>query len=261
MTQIEHLVEANNVRIPDYSGRDFTEEDIAKGAHRRFVGGRWGDGGQLQLEFLKRKGLLPSHTFLDVGCGPFRAGRHMVDYLDAGRYYGIDANRSLIQSGYDCELTDEQRQKLPIANLRANDRFNTDFGVQFDFAIAQSVFTHVSLNHIRLCLYRLGRVMRPGGVFYASFNAQPETTPLDHVYNRVEGGRSYLNEQNVFWYHRSDLLWASQFGQWAFKSEGDYGSPHGQQMVSFTKIADRPAAARSFLARARRKAARVISPD
>jgi hypothetical protein len=33
-------------------------------------------------------------------------------------------------------------------NLVANERFNTDFGVTFDIAIAQSVFTHVSLNHI-----------------------------------------------------------------------------------------------------------------
>jgi hypothetical protein len=36
-------------------------------------------------------------------------------------------------------------------------------------AIAQSVFTHVSLNQMRLCLYRLARVMRPGGTFYATF--------------------------------------------------------------------------------------------
>ena len=57
------------------------------------------------------------------------------------------------------------------------DRFDADFGVQFDMAIAQSVFTHVSLNHVRLCLHRVAKVMKPGGKFFATFTERPPTTP------------------------------------------------------------------------------------
>ena len=64
-------------------------------------------------------------------------------------------NATLLED--DVEFSDELREKLPRENLRATDRFDCDFGVQFDFAIAQSLFTHIPLNDIRLCLVRLGR--------------------------------------------------------------------------------------------------------
>ena len=82
-------------------------------------------------EYLKAQGLQPHHRLVDIGCGPFRAGRHFIDYLDPGNYYAVDANHSLIQAGYDVELSDEQRDRLPVTNLRANDRFDVDFGVPF----------------------------------------------------------------------------------------------------------------------------------
>jgi len=64
---------------------------------------------------------------------------------------------SLPVAGYANELDDAGRARLPSKNLRATDRFDADFGVEFDMAIAQSVFTHVSLNWIRLCLARVAQ--------------------------------------------------------------------------------------------------------
>ncbi|KRF23266.1 class I SAM-dependent methyltransferase [Phycicoccus sp. Soil803] len=236
---IHRLVEATNVVVPDYTNVSFTEAQIERGAHRDFVvglGAEWEADGRNQLEYLRTQGLQAQHRIVDIGCGALRAGRHFVDYLEPGRYYGIDANQSLLEIGYNRELTQGQRDRLPVGNLRSNDRFNTDFGVQFDYAIAQSVFTHVSLNHVRLCLYRLGKVMKPGGKFYASYFRQPPETPYDHVYTLREGGRSYLNETNIFWYHSADLEWAGTFGGWDFTFAGDYGSKQGQEMGVFTKL-------------------------
>jgi SAM-dependent methyltransferase len=282
MSEIEHRVETRGIVSPKYSEREFTEKEIASGAHRRFIGGHWDIHGLNQVNFLTHNGLRPEHKFLDVGCGPLRAGRHLVDLLMPGNYYGIDANLSLIKAGYEVELSDEQRSRLPVANLRANDRFDCDFGVRFDMAIAQSVFTHVSLNHIRLCLFRLGKVMRPGGTFFATFFEQPASMPFDKIIVRHEGGRPFLNEQNVFWYHRSDLQWASTFGPWRFRYIGGWGHPAGQMMVAFTRLPDeevtRPKAAlaegtrsraaaelrykqmKRLVVRARRWAARRLDP-
>ena len=165
-SEIEQLIESDAIRTaPDYSGQVLTEEEIEQGAHREFVGGyrQWDLHGQRQLEFLVAQGLRPDHLLLDVGCGSFRAGRHFVDFLEPEHYYGVDANHSVVLAGYDRELSDEQRRRLPTSHLRINDRFNVDFGVGFDYAIANSVFSHVSLNHIRLALYRLSAVMAPGG--------------------------------------------------------------------------------------------------
>ena len=241
MTEIESLTEGTNVVLPDYANHTFSEERIAQQTYRTFVsgtGGSWEEGGASQLNFLKDHGLRPSHRFIDVGCGALRAGRHLVDYLGAANYYGVDANRDLLQIGYDRELTDEQRDRLPASNLRANDRFNVDFGVQFDMAIAQSVFTHVSLNHMRLCLNRLAKVMRPGGVFFASYVDQPESAPIDHIFQKGRGGRTYFYEKNVFWYHYSDMQWVAEGEPWTVRFVGDYGSAQQQLMVSYTRITD-----------------------
>ena len=257
---------------PDYSGRVLTEDEIANGRHRRWVGSHFDDGhGKAQVDFLISQGLLPSHRLLEVGCGSFRAGRYFVDYLDAGNYYGIDANHSVMQAGYDLEFTDELRSKLPVENLRANDRFNADFGVEFEMAIAQSVFTHVSLNHIRLCMYRLAKAMAPGGKFFVTFNEQRQSQAVDY-YKESGKAKARFYERDVYWYYRSDIKWAASFYPWKFRYIGDWGHIGGQRMVELTRLegpamtADTKAAPMPtasiprFVYRARRWTARHIAP-
>ncbi|SHG26076.1 Methyltransferase domain-containing protein [Jatrophihabitans endophyticus] len=259
---IPQLVETR-ATTPDYSGITFTDEQLEAGAHRRFVGGRFDSHGEAQLEFLRGRGLQPHHRFLDVGCGSLRAGRHLVDYLDPAHYWGIDANADLVRAGYVRELDDAQRAKLPLANLRVNDRFNADFGVGFDVAIAQSIFSHVSLNHVRLCLYRVAQVMNPGGRCYVTFYEQPAGTRPDRIVAQ-QGRKPQLTERNVFWYYRSDLRWAAAFAPWRFRYLGDWGHPGGQMMIELTRVGRARAAgtgaAATLLARARRRAARAIAP-
>ena len=252
MTSIEHRVEAAGEQ-PDYSGHEFTAEEIAAGAHRTFIGGSWATHGGTQLEYLIGQGLLPHHRLVDVGCGCFRAGRYFVDYLEPGHYYGVDANHSLMQTGYDLELSDDQRLRLPVANLRANDRFDVDFGVTVDFAIAQSVFTHVSLNYIRLCLHRLAKVVKPGGSFYATFFERPKTTPVDFVVPSKRG-KPFFTEKNVFWYYKSDLAWAAKSGPWEFRYIGEWGHPARQKMAQFIRLSDAGVIKRAQAAKAARAA-------
>lgn len=237
MVIIENRVEALSV-VPqsDYAEREFTAEEIEKGVHRSFIGGSWDTHGRTQLEYLLSRGLQPADTVLDVGCGCLRAGRHLVDYLEPERYFGVDANLSLLQAGYDLELSDEQRAKLPPSHLRANERFDVDFGVPVDLAIAQSVFSQVSLNHIRLCLYRVAKVVRPGGVFLATFFEKGRATPIDQIFSPDK--RPFFTEQDVFWYFRDDLRWAASFSPWRVRYLGDWGHPAGQRMMEFTRLTD-----------------------
>lgn len=102
-----------------------------------------------------------------------------------------------MQTGYDIWLSAAQRARLPIGNLRANDRFDADFGTQADFAIPQSVFTHVSLNHIRLCLCRASTAVRPG----ASLSRRTSSTPIDQIFapHKV---KPFFTERNLYWYYQ-----------------------------------------------------------
>ncbi len=52
--------------------------------------------GELQFKFLVGWGLRPGDFLLDVGCGCLRGGVHFVRYLEAGHYFGIDVNSSLL---------------------------------------------------------------------------------------------------------------------------------------------------------------------
>ena len=221
----------------DYA-QPFTDEQLKQGGHRRRAGGMWGPMGKLQLEFMVDQGLQPNERLLDVGCGPLRAGIHFVDYLDANNYYGLDINESLLDAGYDAELPNALRPKLPREHLRCTDRFDCDFGVAFDFAIAQSLFTHIPLNDIRLCLYRVARAMKVGGRFFATFFEAPTGFPIDGVlYAGNQRNRGQYTERNPFWYWPDDLEWAASFAPWRFRYIGDWGHPRNQRMVEFLRTA------------------------
>lgn len=236
-SEIEIRTEAGGRQDPAYQTIDFNDPDrLARGSHRNHVGGQWDELGELQLQFLKGKGLRAGHLFLDVGCGSLRAGRLLATYLYPGHYYGVDINHSLLVAGYEHELDDAGRARLPMSNLRATDRFDADFGVQFDMAIAQSVFTHVSLNWMRLCLYRVAKVMKPGGRFYVTFFEEAEGFPIDGI---STSGRRFT-ERNAYWYYRQDLRWVANRSPWDFRYIGNWDHPRGQRMVEYTRRADHP---------------------
>lgn len=133
-------------------GRQLTDAEISSGEHRQFVGGMWEEIGSLQFEFLKKSGLTPRHHLIDIGCGCLRGGVYFVPYLEEHRYYGIDINASLIEAGKK-ELSKNAGNINKQPDLRVTDQFDmAQFAVQFDYAVAVSVFTHLYANHIGRCL-------------------------------------------------------------------------------------------------------------
>lgn len=225
------------------------EQRVAEGEHRRVIGGRWEKIGRLQFDFLVEQGLRPDSHLLDVGCGALRGGVHFARYLEPGHYFGIDSNRSVLEAAIERELTEHGLQdRLPTENLRVTSRFDCDFGVPFDFALAQSVFTHLPLNHLQLCMFRLAGAMRPGGRFFVTFFEPEPGAPFDRKAKQVKVVTR--PERDPFHYRPSDLRWAAQsVAGWDFRYIGDWGHPRGQRIAEFRLR--RPLAERA-LDRARR---------
>jgi hypothetical protein len=87
-------------------------------------------------------GLREHHMLADLGCGSLRVGRLLIPYLRPRRYHGFEPNMWLVSEGIKRELG---RDLIRIKHPEFHDR--QDFGlaavgVQFDFVLAQSVFSH-----------------------------------------------------------------------------------------------------------------------
>lgn len=129
------------------------------------VGG-WNELGKLQFHFLCDQGLRPNHALLDIGCGSLRAGVHFIDYLAPGRSTGIDISDRILEAGRPLLARGMSEAKSPRL-IRNRDLRSREFAdSEFDFVLAQSVFTHMPLADIEECLASVGRVMRPGGQFF-----------------------------------------------------------------------------------------------
>lgn len=218
--------------INSYSS-NLSDAAIAAGRHRRHVGGAWERIGTHQCEYLVKQGLEPHHRLLDVGCGAMRGGIHFARYLEPGNYYGTDINDRLIEAALRVEIPAAGLQdRLSPSQLKVTDSFDADFGVQFDFAIAQSVFSHLPLNHIRLCLAQTAKAMAPGGRFYATFFRVPDDLPYDADWQQTKVVSHVAADP--FHYRVHELEWAAGVADWDFKYVGDWGHPRGQEMALFT---------------------------
>lgn len=145
------------------------EEGIRQLGHREYVGGLWGELGRLQLDFMVDQGLLPSHCFLDVGCGALRGGVLFISYLDPGNYLGIDKEPGLIRAGIEHELGREVYElKRPELVVSAAFEFES-FSRKPRFSLAQSLFTHFNQQDLGLCLTRLRSFVEPGHTHFATF--------------------------------------------------------------------------------------------
>jgi SAM-dependent methyltransferase len=216
--------------INGYYDREAIAAQVARGRHRDVVGGKWEQLGQLQRDFLIRHGLMPAHRLLDVGCGAFRGGVHFVAYLDPGNYYGIDVSPALLDVGYAQEIAAQGlADRLPRANLACNGEFDIPWDVPFEYAIAQSLFTHLPLNQIRYCLARVAPAMHPGGQFFATYHAVGETE--DAMQPRDNKGRITYPTRDPYHYKFGDLAFAASELPWRIESVADDEWPHPRQKI------------------------------
>lgn len=209
-------------------------EAVARGEHRALVGGLWDELGSLQFNTLRTAGLRAEHRLLDLGCGSLRGGLHFIRYLDAGNYYGIDANESLLDAGVHVELPAAGLTgRIPEENLRCDSSFDVAcFGRTFHMALAFSLFTHLPAAFLRACLVRLAQVMEPGGTFYASFFLLPEHRSFAEPFAQTPEITTHACS-DPYHYRITDIRDACQGQPWSHRVLEDWRHPRNQRMVIF----------------------------
>lgn len=145
--------------------------------------------GATQFRLLCALGLREHHRVLDFGCGSLRAGRLLIPYLLPGHYHGIEPNQWLVEDAIANQVgADLVRIKQPRFDRNAEFRCDV-FDTEFDFIVAQSIFSHATPALAARGLREFRAVLAPGGVVACTFVESPQPVPVPG--NATAGGWVY----------------------------------------------------------------------
>jgi len=132
----------------------------------------------MTFNLLTTLGLRQHHSLLDVGCGSLRIGRLLIPYLNRGKYFGVEPNEWLVEEGIKRELGEALLEiKRPTFFFSDSPETFAKAKASFDFAVAQSIFSHCGLDLIKKWLSAISRSLAEDGVLAATFLPGEEDSP------------------------------------------------------------------------------------
>lgn len=136
----------------------------------------------MAFNLLTTLGLRQYHRLLDLGCGSLRIGRLLIPFLNAGNYTGIEPNKWLVEEGIKRE-TGRDLIKIKKPNFVFSDNAKSlKKEDSFDFALAQSIFSHCTLELIERWLLEIFVVLKTDGALVATFK---------------QGDKDYFHERGI----------------------------------------------------------------
>jgi SAM-dependent methyltransferase len=124
---------------------------------------------KFQLEFLIDQGLKKNDKFLDYGCGALAAGVLFVDFLNKGKYFGVDISFKAIEEGQNRIISRSLLNKEPQLYLLKSGKADFFSNHQFDIIWSQSVFTHLPPKDAQNVISILSGKLNANGKFYFNF--------------------------------------------------------------------------------------------
>ena len=217
-------------------GTAISRATLKRDWYRDAVGGMWERMGKLQFDFLRERGLRPEHYLLDVGCGSLRGGIHFIRHLEPGHYFGIDSSTELLSAGRAELKRNGLAHKRPVL-ARMEDFDFKSLQQTFDWAIAQSVFTHLPINSIMRCISNMEGSLAEGGRFYATFfdnpNGKLNLAPILHHCD--DKTLTTFFDKDPYHYSFETFQFICQGSSLKVECLGDWGHPRDQQMMVFIK--------------------------
>jgi len=124
----------------------------------------------MTFNLLTTLGLRQHHSLIDIGCGSLRIGRLLIPYLNEGNYFGLEPNEWLVDEGIKRELGEALvRIKRPTFFFSDSPETVIRAKLSFDFALAQSIFSHCGLDLIKGWLSAVSRSLAENGALLATF--------------------------------------------------------------------------------------------
>jgi arylamine N-acetyltransferase/SAM-dependent methyltransferase len=159
------------------------------------VGGNAEERGPWHLDLMNHFGLEPHHRLLDVGCGTLRGGIHLIPFLEAEKYVGIDPNPLFIRIAQRLiQETNLQHLKPRITNIdnfESNDRF--------DFILTQSVLNHLNEDQLHSLVDKIRVLLESDGTWISTvyFDSNIDTIQSNspHPFRPNESVNSRFNPE------------------------------------------------------------------
>ncbi|MCI5043435.1 MAG: class I SAM-dependent methyltransferase [Aquisalinus sp.] len=94
--------------------------------------------GKIYFDMLVDRELKPEDKVLDVGCGAGRVGIHLIEYLEAGNYYGTDSHRPSLDAfaQYEVPMNNlmEKKPNLYEDYIFSLEQIDEKFDIILDFS-------------------------------------------------------------------------------------------------------------------------------
>ena len=182
----------NEPQFGQYYSITLTDKDIEQGTYKQYLGGgsgNWESRGVFQLHFLKEMGMHEKSKVLDIGCGPGRGSKHLIDFLAKKNYYGVDYNADFIRAALAMVIEKKLTVKKPTFAVVKDFDFK-DIRPIFDYAIVFSVLNHCNDEQREMFFNMISKPLKKGGKTYIS-----------HA--------SWFNQMYI---EKSKMLFTNQFG-------------------------------------------------
>lgn len=188
----------------------------------------------------KHCGDLTGKVFIDIGAGDIVLAEKLPEIGIPKIFYAQDLNQFSLDTG----LNRLKEAGISIDNLKtlSSDNFNFDLLPEnsVDYAFSNSLFSHLNINSILLCLRNLSPKMKKNAKYFSSMIVLPEgeeSTPYDWSYLETKG-TNVISQPTRDPYHYTDktifLLSSFETGFTVNKIH-DYGHPF-QKLVEFQRL-------------------------
>ena len=197
--------------------------------HKNYIGGEddFEDYGKKLFESLLKFKIKPNSVTFDIGCGCLRIGKHLINYLDKEKYYGLEPEEELIKyalkSLVSKELIENKNPKF-VSNYCFD---LSEFKKKAQFVIINSIFTHLNKKDVHKCLSEICRYLDVDGKVIATFSKTKRP--------QIQILKSH-NHRNFF--YTIDEM--EQIGKYVgLKTNylgNNWGHPRNQDLIIFTKM-------------------------
>lgn len=187
---------------------------------------------EIQFSFLSSKGLSDNSVLFDVGCGPMRLGVKAIPFLKSGWYFGLDVNSNTLEKGRKV-LKDHKIESDKYTLIQTISFDCEKVHLPVDIAFSNSLFSHLTLNSIFICLKNVRKVLKSDGKYYSTFFASNSDSWNSEI-ERTKWGRKFYTYPNSDPYHYpiSVLVNLAEEAGFSMTIDPDYEHPT-QTMACF----------------------------